>query len=495
MKVRLPFRRSGDHYRISPAWLTLAVLSGVAIAASAVVVAPPKKPTSSVVREVTQSGGKLGSVAPVDSSSPNDLQKTSVLPPAPASFQCAAGRNGGATDVGVTGSEIKLGATIVNTGIGASFLHDARYGMTAVANAVNRTGGVCGRKLSLLLKDDGWKFDLGGDYIRNLVEDKKVFALAVVPSSEGLQNVSNAGYLKKKGVPVVGSDGMLIHQYLDPYIWPVAASTMSAMHIMVQQAYDAGARHFGIVYESTYHFGLEGAVAFNAAVKRVTHAEVPGFSNPFKNAQCKERFCGIANSQVSYGPQIQVFNNACLSAPKCDFVALLLEPATAISWLTAGALSPSDGIRMGGPQPLFTRSFAQQCGTRCNGLWLWTGYNPPIGANLGRRAVSDYVNAMQTGSSADFTNTFVEGAYLGMTMMVKALQDVGPQLTRERLIAVLNNMTLDTGLTPPLSWRAGDHFANTRMQAWSIQYKDRFSGWRDERVELEDLDAGKDIPT
>jgi ABC-type branched-subunit amino acid transport system substrate-binding protein len=496
--MKLPVRlRRPSGSRSSPAWLTFAVLSGVAITASAIVVSPPKKSATNIVRTTTQVAGTPARDRDPAAPGRPELGAPVALPPGRSFLECAAGRNGGATDVGVSATEIKLGSTVVDSGVGASFLRDARYGMLAVLNAVNRSGGICGRKLKLILKDDGWKPDLGNDYIHNLVEDNKVFALAVVPSSEGLREASN--YIKKKRIPVVGSDGMLIHQYTNPYVWPVAASTMSTMHIMVKQAYDDGARRFGIVYESTYHFGIEGAIAFNAAVNRVTKANVPGYSDPIKDANCRERFCGIAANQSSYGSQIEVFNNACLDdkahGGKCDFVALLLEPATAISWLTGGGLTPNAKLRMGGPQPLFTRNFAQQCGTKCNGMWLWTGYDPPIAQNLGNAAIGDYVDAMRTTrDQTDFTNTFVEGAYIGMKMMVQALQTIGPDVNRERLVAALNSMTLDTGLTTPLTWRPGDHFANTSMQAWSIQYKDRFSGWRREVGSMEDPWVGQDIP-
>ncbi len=468
-----------------PAWRTLAVAGGIAALAALVVVVPPKRGSTTVTRVLAsvQPGAWQPGTAPsgVATTAP---ARSRPVPPSRPGLSCA-GDNGGATADGVTRTAIKLGATVVDSGIGASFLRDARFGMLAVKDRVNRAGGICGRKLQLKLVDDEWDPQLGAQYIQNLIDGDRVFALAVVPSSEGLRTASS--YIVKKKVPVVGSDGMLIHQYKNPYIWPVAASTVSTMNIMAQQAHDAGARHFGIVYEHTYHFGLEGAYAFNAAVRKLTGHDVPGYSNPLSTPRCEERFCGIAAGAASYGPDIQRFNAACLSGDKCDFVALLLEPATAIGWITGGGLSPSDGIRMGGPQPLFTRSFAQECGAKCHNLWLWTGYDPPFGGNLGRPAVARYLNAIKSASSsADPTNTFVQGAYIGMEMLVEALHRTGPELTRERLVGVLDGMRFETGLSAPLVWTRGDHFANTTMQAWSIQYKDRFSGWRDERVRLVD---------
>jgi branched-chain amino acid transport system substrate-binding protein len=484
---------SGKRY--PAAWRTLVFVGGLSVVAATVAVYPSVRSKTHVLEmqtgpTATPRPGETVLRGPQPGATPGAAQ------PGRPGLECAAGRNGGATDTGVTANSIKLGSTVVDSGIGASFLRDARYSMIAVKNRVNRAGGICGRKLELVLRDDGWTPDLGSEFIRNLVEQEKVFTLAVVPSSEGLLTVSTAGYLKAKRVPVVGSDGMLIHQYQDPWIWPVAASTISTMHVMVKHAADVfKAKNFAIVYESTYHFGIEGAYAFNQAVKRVTGHDVPGYSNPLTAARCQGRFCGIDAKATSYSGNIETFNNACFTAPKCDYIALLLEPATALKWIKGGAIMPPDGFRMGGVQPLFTRSFAEDCGSRCNGMWLWTGYDPALPGELGRPEMRAFKDAIQaTSSSADYQNTFVEGAYIGMELLVEALQRAGPDLTRERLRSILDSMRFDSGLTAPLSWRPGDHFANVRMRAFSIQFRDRFSGWADVGTTLNDPWVGQDIP-
>jgi hypothetical protein len=230
---------------------------------------------------------------------------------------CAAGRNGGATDRGVTGTSIKLGATVVSSGIGASFLGPVRIGINAVTDKINRTGGICGRRLDVTLVDDGWDAQRGYGYIRNLIEGDKVFALAVNPSSEGLRIASNAGYFAKTQTPVVGTDGMLNSQYADPWVWPVASSTVSTMHIMATDAYNRlRARHFSIVFDSQYHFGVEGAFAFNCDVKRLTGQSIPGYFEPGSSSSCNGRFCAITAGRASYATENKTFNDACSRVPK-----------------------------------------------------------------------------------------------------------------------------------------------------------------------------------
>jgi len=490
---------------------TAALVGGLVLAAASLSVVPAKSSRVEVLSD-DRDPGAPGSIAtdPVaDGSSavgtqvsgPNAAASRSASPGAGAAsatgaLSCAAGRNGGSTDVGVTATSIQLGATVVQSGIGASFLGDVRYAMQAVKDRVNRAGGICGRQLNLKLVDDGWDFQRGGEYIRNLVEQDKVFALAVEPSSEGLKNASDSGYITAKKVPVVGTDGLLIGQYRDPYIWPVAASTVSTMHIMAKHAYDTGARRFGIVYESTYHFGVEGAYAFNAAVKRLTGSDIPGYSDPLKSPKCQQRFCGIVAGAPGYGSEIQTFNSACGSPDTggCDFIALLLEPATAVTWMKGGAkTAQGKALRLAGPQPLFTYAFGNDCGQPCDQLQLWTGYYPPLGDFLGRSPIAQFVaDVHQASASADTNNSFVEGGYAGMELLVKALQAVGPNLTRERLKAVLDAMDFDSGLSPPLHWRSGNHFANVTMQAFTMQYKSGFAGWRDDQIVMSDPWVGQD---
>lgn len=490
--------------RFPRAWPQVAVFAVLVLAVPSIALVPGRKASVRLVSVDRGEVGLPGAGAP-RGTSPAAPPQAGGGPNAAVvqkpGLRCAAGQNGGATDVGVTARSVLLGATMVESGIGASFLADVRLAMQAVKNKINRAGGVCGRRIELKLVDDGWDFRLGGEFIRNLVEQERVFALAVVPSSEGLDNVAKSGYLDRVKVPVVGSDGMLISQYTSRHIWPIAASTISTMHIMAKQAVDAGAKRIGIVYDSNYHFGTEGAYAFNAAVKRLLGHDIPGYSNPLTNAKCQQAFCGIEAGAASYTTNIQTFNRACAAGAAndpehhCDFIALLLEPSTAKAWLSQGGIGPSSDQRVGGPQPLFNTDFATSCGSTCDGMWVWTGYYPPLGQYLTRPAVAAYVNDIRsTSSSADYSNTFVEGGYVGMMLVWRALEQVGPNLTRENLASVLDRMNLDAGLSDPLSWRPGKHFASTRMRAFSIQFRGGFAGFRDEQVTVSDPWVGQDIP-
>lgn len=481
---------------------------------SAVAIIPSGGKSGSQDTQVLAVGPSNAPQAPQNGTQPNTPNGPS-LPNAPTTgpqapvqkpgLTCAAGSNGGSTDVGISGSSIKLGATVVETGIGSAFLGEVRHAMESIKNKVNRGGGVCGRRLQIIYKDDAWDPQTGFSFIRNLVEGEKVFALAVVPSSEGLNQASEAGYITQKKVPVVGSDGMVRSQYKDPYIWPVATATVSIMHVIAKNAWDRGARNFAIAYENNYRFGVEGAYAFNQAFKRLSGKDISGYENPLTGqAACKQgsRFCGIASGLGQYNSQASTWNNACTGAPKCDFGVLLLEPKTALDWMNSGSWQAvqnpgapghfSKGL--GAAQPLFTYDFGVDCGEKCNEMWVWTGYNPPLEGYADDAAIVAYKNDLKSQNSrADVYNQFTQGGYIGMTLLVDALKKVGPNLTRQNLKLVMDALTFDTGMSPKLTWKAGFHFSNPAAQGFEVQSKGGFSGWRKVQDYVIDPWLGQDV--
>jgi ABC-type branched-subunit amino acid transport system substrate-binding protein len=401
----------------------------------------------------------------------------------PSKFECAPGKNGGATDRGVTATSINLATTIVGSGIGSSFLGEMKYAMGAVIEQVNRSGGICGRHLALETRDDGWDAQKGAQYLRNYINDKSRFGIPVGASSEGLQVVIKSGDLDRAGFPVVGSDGLAIDQYArsdgsaQPWVWPVATATVSSARIMADEAYKRGARKFGIVFDSNYHFGKEAAAAYNTEVKRLTGSGVQGFNS---QNTCTQRYCGIQAGQNNYSGKVTEFYGA-----KPDYVALFLEPETALTWMqdpnTLSATDRQIPFGYGAAQPLFTYQFETQCGAKCDQMVVWTGFKPNVEKYRNDPAVVAYVRALKAQRpSADEYNQFTESAYVGMQLLVAALRKVGPELTRERLRNVLNAMSYKDGLTLQglLTFSPTSRFANTTMQAFTMQYKGTPGGWR-----------------
>jgi ABC-type branched-subunit amino acid transport system substrate-binding protein len=419
---------------------------------------------------------------------------------AQASIQCAAGRNGGSTAPGVTATEIHAASTIVTTGVGAGFLGEAVDGMQAAINEANAAGGVCGRRLTLDTVNSGWDQNAGQQDISNYINAGNVFALVGEPDSEGLKGAIESGTIDRAGMPVVGSDGMLADQYTDPWVFPVAASTVSNMHIVAEYAFAHGARTFGIVYDTHYKFGQEGATAFAAEVQRLG-----GTLQGAGGSGCAQAYCGISSTDSSYSSAITTFDSACSNAggggKPCDAVVMLLEPQPMEVWMKGEENAQSAWYSsLYGGEPLFDDNFASLCAGRCAHLTVWTGYHPALQPFDSEPAVAKYVQSLKSAfPNADAHNEFTEGAYLGTRLFIAACQAVGAQnkpLTRENLRAALTGTTFDLGLSAPLRFPALPHLANTSMAAFADNAPQggSFNGWNYLATGfLADRSAGKDM--
>lgn len=427
---------------------------------------------------VKGSGGTAGGAAAGGTSGSGSTGGSGGGGPDLSGLSCTASGNGGATDRGVTATGIKMATTVAESGTGAAFLGEVRYGMEAIKNKVNAAGGVCGRDLSIQYADDGWDAQRGAQYLRNFMQEG-IFAIPVCPSSEGCRVVIDSGDLDKTQTPMVGTDGMLKDQYerpdgsAQPWVWPVAAATVSSARIMCQNAYKRGARHFSIVFDKNYRFGVEAAEAFNSCAQKLTGKSVAGYNSQYN---CQSSFCGVTAGKSSYSTEVASFTPG-------DFVALFLEPETALKWMGDPNTPTPSKIKYGygAGQPLLTRGFATNCQSKCDQMAIWTGFKPPIESYANDPAVKTYVADLhKTKPDADEFNAFTEGGYVGMLLLEQALKAVGPGLTRARLQAVLNKTCLVSGLTiqPKICFSGTNRYANTTMQSFVIQYKGTFGGWR-----------------
>jgi ABC-type branched-subunit amino acid transport system substrate-binding protein len=243
------------------------------------------------------------------------------------------------------------------------------------------------------------------------------------------------------------------------------------MHVIADYAHSLGAHSVGVIWDDHYHFGTEGHTAFVNEAQRAGMSVVEDEEVDSTNAD----WSTAASSFVSGCSGSSEFS-------KCDFVAVVLEPAPALSFVQAGGFGngsshPLHGI--GVPQPLFYTPFVQDCGAPCNApLVAFTSFNPPI-QPYANTAVANYVSEMHSEPSTDIANPEVEGAYQGMLLLWQALKALGPAPSRAALQQVLNSSTLNTGLAPSGSFASGNHFAAVSAQGLQAVYNgNSFTGWR-----------------
>jgi branched-chain amino acid transport system substrate-binding protein len=103
-----------------------------------------------------------------------------------------------------TGTPIKVGAVVGATGP-ADFT-SASKGAKAYFDCVNANGGINGRPVEYLVKDDGWDPGKASQAARQLVEDEGV--VAMVGSTSFVECGANAAYYEKNNVLVIAGVGV-----------------------------------------------------------------------------------------------------------------------------------------------------------------------------------------------------------------------------------------------------------------------------------------------
>ncbi|MFO1396593.1 MAG: ABC transporter substrate-binding protein [Burkholderiales bacterium] len=143
-----------------------------------------------------------------------------------------------------------------------AFLEPYKKGMELAVEEVNAAGGVLGRKIEVVSRDDN---GTPGDAVRVAEEliarEKAVMLLGTFPSNVGL---AVADYAKQRKVPFLASEPLTDKMVWDngnKYTYRLRASTFMQTAMLVPEAAKLGKKRWAIVYPN-YEYGQSATAAF-----------------------------------------------------------------------------------------------------------------------------------------------------------------------------------------------------------------------------------------
>lgn len=153
-----------------------------------------------------------------------------------------------ATD-GLTATEVKIGMVNVQTGPAAGLGKGMRYGAEALFKAVNGKGGVHGRKINMVVGDDGYEPDKAIDETLKMIEQQKVFSLfgyVGTPTANAVLPI-----VKEMDVPLVGAftGAMSLRQPVTQQVFNVRASYDDEAETLVAHFIAKGAKSVAVFYQ------------------------------------------------------------------------------------------------------------------------------------------------------------------------------------------------------------------------------------------------------
>ena len=363
-----------------------------------------------------------------------------------------------ATTPGISATEIVLGMQLPQTGSASPGYNKVDDAMRAYFDYVNSKGGVNGRMIKLVVKDDAYKAGLTVTTASALINKDKVFAMV---GSVGTQtHISVIKDINRRGIPDLFVNSGFSGFYTDPKKYP---TTFGALGTYVAEAKILGkyikenfaTKKVGIIYQTddfgrntveglktagltfaprttaaTFIAGTQGSLGLDAQMKQlkdngVEVVIVGAVASAFAIA------AGAA-ARLAYRPQFVVIS---VGSDATTFQTILGAgglPAASSAALLAGTISASHAPSPSETSDEFVKAFIK---------------------------INDDFNK---GPDKRFDNNVLQGMNIGY-MMTAALQGAGKNLTRPGIIKFVqeNGAKLSNAGLSPLGYSASTHEAFT----------------------------------
>ena len=180
---------------------------------------------------------------------------------------CALCPTAWASDNGVTDSEIRIGQFAAQTGPAAELGKRVQAGIKAQFDAVNAAGGVSGRKLVLVSRDDGYEPEKAAAAAKALIDDDKVFAL--IGSVGTSTTLAALPAITAASIPLIGpvTGAQALREPFNRNLFHVRASYFDETERIVQHLTTLGITKIAVFYQNDA-FGKTGLEGVNRALQR-----------------------------------------------------------------------------------------------------------------------------------------------------------------------------------------------------------------------------------
>jgi len=331
--------------------------------------------------------------------------------------------NAALAEDGVTDAKIVFGQVAVLDGPAQALGQGMRQGILAAFAAANRGGGIFGRKLELISRDDGYEPEKTIVATKKILDEDKVFALigAVgTPTSKAGQPIATAAKVPFIG-PFTGAE--FLRDPFDRYIVNVRSSYFQETEAWVEHlTKDLGVAKIAILYQDD-SFGLAGLEGVQRALAKRNMSLVAAGSFKRNTTAVKTALLDIMKAKPEAVVTVAPYK------PVAEFIKVAHQVKLDALFVAISFVG-SD-------------SLAEQLGNQGGGVIVSQVVPFPWDASL--PVVASYQNAMVAADS-DAKPGFVslEG-YLAGRLVVDALKRIGGEPTRERLLDAICAAPFDFG--------------------------------------------------
>lgn len=328
-------------------------------------------------------------------------------------------------------AELTVGQVAPMSGVIADTGKDLVLGARIYFDTVNEQGGIFGRKIVHLVRDDGYKVPDTVRQVKELVANQDVIALIGSAGSAHLSAVLKEGILADGGIvlmsPYTGSLALREPFAQTRNIFHIRASYADEAEGIVDQLMALGTEKIAVFHQDDA-FGKAGLDGVIAALKRRGKSIVASASyvaNSPPDTGVVEAVKEIAAADPS---AVVMWSTSPYSAA---FVKQI-RPTSRIAQFVNVSVGTQEAItKLAGPQAARGIGIAQVM---------------PFPYSSASRVVREYLAALKKyGNGAKASYTSLE-EFIGAKILVEGLRRAGPNPTREKLFKALETMnSYDTG--------------------------------------------------
>ena len=312
--------------------------------------------------------------------------------------------------------EILIGQSCQLTGPLAPLSSEIREGAKWYLDEVNRRGGIRGKRIKVIVLDDGYEPKRTAENTKQLVERDGVVALfnfAGTPTTlAALQS------LRQSKVPLVapftGSDAL--RGTFDRYVFNVRAGYTDEIDKIVQHLSTLGVRRAGVVYLDNA-FGKSGLVAAKAATAKYGVTLAGESPLQVDGRDLKE----VAATLKGSLPPVIILATA--GKVTSDFIATYLELAPGTQFYALSVVS--------------SQQLTQNLGARGRGVAITQVMPYPWGG--GTRLARELSELAKSNGATAVTYNHMEG-FVSAKVLVEGLRATGGSPTRESLVQALEGL-------------------------------------------------------
>lgn len=295
----------------------------------------------------------------------------------------------------------------------------------AVFDRVNQQGGIQGRRIEYVVQDDKGDAGITAQSSRELVDSQGVVAFA---GSASLQDCTvNGNFYRQRNVLSIPGVGGEFSCYSNRQFAPVSVGPARGS--------------LAALYFASEKLGKKKVCAFLLGIP----AHMPG------NAWTIRQYQAITHKKLALvdtttlpsddmTPHVLRARDA-----GCDAIVFAGAEQMDLAWVKAMQMQNMGNVTLILDTPAYTSNFAQILGTKGDGIYANSEYEPFLGT---APALTDWRNLMQ--QSKVPLSSFAQGGYISATLLVEALKKVKGPITRESVTEALRSITGENALHTPM---------------------------------------------